>query len=144
MKSAVVRLLLFFAVSSLTLTTLSGCVSLSAYQEDVAKLSTALQNEKAARAEAERKADYRVQERGKSLTEMTNKYIELQKNYEQVQLKVLRLKGDFEKLIHDVDELKLVVHTNVKGSPGSEMMIKLLDMENRLNILLDKEQAESH
>ncbi len=143
MRSAVVRLLLVFAVSSLSLTALSGCVSLSAYEEDVAKLSVALQNEKAARAEAERKADNRVQERGRSLNEMTTKYIELQKNYEQVQIKVLRLKGDFEKLLHDVDELKLVVHTNVKGSPGSELLIKLLDMENRLNILLDKEKTEN-
>lgn len=143
MRSAIVRVLLVIAVSSLSLTALSGCVSLSAYEEDVAKLSAALQSEKAARAEAERKSDYRGQERGKSLNEMTNKYIELQKSYEQVQVKVLRLKGDFERLLHDVDELKLVVHTNVKGSAGSELMIKLLDMENRLNILLDKEKAES-
>lgn len=141
MRSAIVRLSLVIAVSFLSLTALSGCVSLSAYEEDVAKLTIALQNEKAARAEAERKADYRVQERGKSLNEMTNKYIEIQKNYEQVQIKVLRLKGDFEKLLHDVDELKLVVHTNVKGSVGSELMIKLIDMENRLNILLEKEKA---
>lgn len=143
MRSAIVRLSLVIAASSLSLTALSGCVSLSAYEEDVAKLTIALQNEKAARAEAERKADYRVQERGKSLNEMTNKYIEIQKNYEQVQIKVLRLKGDFEKLLHDVDELKLVVHTNVKGSVGSELMIKLIDMENRLNILLEKEKAEN-
>lgn len=143
MRSAIVRLLLVIAVSSLSLTALSGCVSLSAYEEDVAKLTIALQNEKAARVEAERKSDYRGQERGKSLSEMTNKYIELQKSYELVQIKVLRLKGDFEKLLHDVDELKLVVHTNVKGSAGSELMIKLLDMENRLNILLDREKDEN-
>lgn len=143
MKSAAVRLFMVLAVSSLSLATLSGCVSLSAYEEDVAKLTTALQNEKAARAEAERKTDSRVQERGKSLNDMTNKYIELQKKYEQVQVKVLRLRSDFEKLLHDVDELKLVVHTNVKGSVGSEIMIKLLDMENRLNTLMDKETAEN-
>lgn len=143
MKRAGVRMLLAFTVSTLTITALSGCISRSAYEENINRLAVALQNERAARAVAERQADLKIQDRGKTLNEMTNKYIELQKSYEQVQIKVIRFKGDFEKLLHDVDELKLVVHTNVKGSPGSEMMIKLLDMEHRLNLLLDKQINEN-
>lgn len=143
MKSAGIRLFLVLAVTSLTLTALPGCISRSAYDENINRLAIALQEEKAARAAAERQLDHKIQERGKTLGEMTNKYIELQRNYEQVQVKVVRFRGDLEKLLHDVDELKLVVHTNVKGSPGSEMMIKLLDMERRLNLLLDRNKAES-
>ncbi len=142
MKSAGIRIFLVFAAASLTLTTLPGCISRSAYEENINRLATALQEEKAARAAAERQLDHKIQERGKTLGEMTNKYIELQRNYEQVQIKAVRFKGDLEKLLHDVDELKLVVHTNVRGSHGSEMMIKLLDMEHRLNLLLDKNKPE--
>lgn len=120
--------------------TLQGCVSRAQYDQDVGRLAVALHNEKADKASNIAYLEGKVHERGKTLSELTSRYIAVQKENEQAQTKLNGLKGDLEKLLHDVEELKLVLFTNVKGQEANEMMIKLIDMRHRLKLLLEKEK----
>lgn len=134
------RFIMMAAALSVLGATLSGCVPRSRYDEDIARLAIALQNEKIEKANALNQMEGRVQERGKTLSDLTARYMALEEENRKNELKLSGLKGDLEKLLSDIKELKLVLFTNTKGSEGKEMMIKLIDMENRLNRLIEVEK----
>lgn len=119
---------------------LSGCVARSRYDEDIARLAIALQNEKIAKADELSQLEGRVQERGKTLSDLTARYMALEEENRKNTIKLSGLKDDLGKLLSDVKELKLVLFTNTKGSEGKEMMIKLIEMEHRLNRLIEVEK----
>lgn len=117
----------------------AGCISRSAYEGDMQTLYTQLQNERVANAAKIKALEIRLQERAKSLAELTNRYMTLEKDKEQAQIKINNLKGDFESLLRDMAELRLVIDSNIKGSGAAEMKLKLADMQNRIINLLGKQ-----
>lgn len=119
---------------------LPGCVSRTTYDRDVGTLLTKIQKLKSDHALEVRALESKIHERGRSLNELTTRYMSLQEDNVQAQIKLGSLRGDLETLSKDVAELKLVIFTNVKGSEANEMMIKLIDMQNRIQILLEKEK----
>lgn len=116
---------------------LSGCVSRGAYDADIARLASKLQQERADHAATVKALEIKLKERAKSLSELTDRYMLLQHEREQYQLP--GLKKDLEILLKDLDELKLVVTSNLKGSEGREMVMKINDMHKRISTILDRE-----
>ncbi|MBI5643213.1 MAG: hypothetical protein HY954_07035 [Deltaproteobacteria bacterium] len=120
---------------------MQGCVSRSAYEENMQVMSERLRAEKTANASAVKSLETRVQERGKTLSELTARYMQLKEDKDSAQAKLDRLQNDFEALLKDMAELKLVIFTNVKGSASNEMMMKINNMQNRVQKLINKEPA---
>ncbi|MBI5588291.1 MAG: hypothetical protein HY889_08000 [Deltaproteobacteria bacterium] len=116
---------------------LSGCVSRGAYDADIARLAVKLQQERADHADTVRALEIKLKERARSLSELTDRYMLLQHEREQYQLP--GLKKDMEILLKDLDELKLVVTSNLKGSEGREMVMKINDMHKRISTILDRD-----
>ncbi len=117
---------------------LPGCVSRSAYDQNMSAVLRKLQVERAEKNEAVQKLEQKVQDRGKSLNELTARYMDLQKEHEKSQVRLNRFKSDLEVLLRDMAELKMVIFTNVKGTQANEMMIKLMEMQNRVQLILGK------
>lgn len=116
---------------------LSGCVSRSAYEADISKLAAKLQQERADNAATVRILEEKIKERGRSLTELTERYILLQRERAQFQLPGLKM--DMEALLKNLDELSLVISTNLKGSEGREMLMMIGDMQKRIESVIDRE-----
>ncbi|MDP2690373.1 MAG: hypothetical protein Q8P48_09735 [Deltaproteobacteria bacterium] len=131
------------SVVALSLAVSSGCVSRSAYIEDVSRLAAHLQAEKEAHAVTVRLYEAKLRDKSDNLTSITERYIALQKSNGEAQKKLNSLKGDLETLLRDMAELKMVIFHNVKGSEGTEMMIKLMEMQHRVKDLLLKETVEN-
>lgn len=119
-----------------------GCVSRSAYQAEMYRMTEKLKEEKRDHAFDVKSLETKLSDKNKSLSELTNRYMEIEKQNQEFRKKLGYLRGDIEALLKDIAELKLVVFTNVKGSEGNEMMIKLIDMQQRLQGLLLKEKLE--
>lgn len=116
---------------------LSGCVSRSGYEADISRLTLKLQQERADHAFTVKTLEEKVKDRGRSLTELTERYITLQRERAQFQLPGLR--RDMEILLKNLDELSLVVSSNLKGSEGREMQMMINDMRGRITSVLDRE-----
>lgn len=119
---------------------LSGCVSKATYDQDISTLLIKLQRERADNAQNVKALEIKLQERGKSLSEITNRLIMLQKEREQSYGKISHFRADIEAIQRDLAELKLVIFTNVKGSEGNEMIIKIIDMQHRIQTILGAEK----
>ncbi len=117
---------------------LPGCVSRSAYERNMTAVMRTMETERREKNEAIAKLELKVQDRGRSLNELTAKYMDLQKEHEKSQIRFHRLKTDLDALLRDMAELKMVVFANVKGTQANEMMIKLMEMQNRIQLMLGK------
>lgn len=116
----------------------SGCVSRSAYNDNVNALMQKMQRERAESQSNARTLEIKVQERGKTLSELTQRYIELKSQHDYSQAKLGRLQSDLEGLKRDMAEMKLVIFTNFKGSEANEMMLKLNAMQKTVQEILRK------
>lgn len=129
----------FMLAAALLVTLFSqGCVSRGAYNENVNALLAKLERERAQNASTERALEIKVQERGKTLSELTNRYIELKAQQDYSQAKLARLQSDLEGLLSSMAEMKLVIFTNFKGSEANEMMLKLNSMQKTVQEILKK------
>ncbi len=125
---------------------LSGCVSKSTYDRDVAALLNQLAKEKGATASSINAMEIRVQHKASSLTRLTEKYMELEKNHMRTMERLSSFRGDLDNLRNDIAELKLVVSTNIdklRSTMANELLIKIIDMEYRVHELLKKESETS-
>ncbi|MFQ5737221.1 MAG: hypothetical protein ACE5GY_10250 [Thermodesulfobacteriota bacterium] len=118
-----------------------GCISRNAYNKNISRLASQLQNERAARAKDAENYEKKLREKSVTLTELTNRYITLQKESSAAHRKLGSLKGDLDTLLRDIAELKAVIFQNVKGSVRNEMMIKLMEMQYRVKSLLKNKAA---
>lgn len=118
---------------------LSGCVPKSLYDRDITLLRIKMMEQKAQSDAAIRSMEAKLQERSKTLGDITGRYIELEKEKNRSQTRLNSLKGDMESLLKDIAELKLVILANIKGTTANEMLIKLLDMEQKVRVLLGNE-----
>lgn len=116
----------------------SGCVSRSAYDENINLLLQKMKNERAESQSTARALEIKVQERGKTLSELTSRYINLKAQQDYNQAKLGRLQKDLEGLLRDMSEMKLVIFTNFKGSEATEMMLKLNSMQKTVQEILKK------
>lgn len=129
----------------LTLSTallLSGCVSKSTYDRDVAALLNKLAKEQGTTASSINAMETRMKNKASSLTRLTEKYIEIEKAYMRTMERLSSFRGDLENLRKDIAELKLVVSTNIdklRSTMANELLIKIIDMEYRVQELLKKE-----
>lgn len=119
----------------------SGCVSRSAYNDSVNLLMQKMQKERTDSQSAQRALEIKVQERGKTLSELTARYIDLKAQHDYSQAKLGRLQNDLEGLLRDMSEMKLVIFTNFKGSEANEMMLKLNSMQKTVQEILKKSTA---
>jgi hypothetical protein len=125
------------AVAFIASVLLSGCVSRSGYNADISRLTLKLQQERADHAYTVKTLEEKIRDRGRSLTELTERYMLLQRERAQFQLPGLR--KDMEILLKNLDELSLVVSANLKGSEGREMQMMINDMRGRITGVLDRE-----
>ena len=115
-----------------------GCVSRGSYNENMAVLLHKMTAERAENAAAQRSLEIKVQERGKTLSELTTRYIDLKAQQDYSQAKLARLQSDLEGLLSSMSEMKLVIFTNFKGSEANEMMLKLNSMQKTVQEILKK------
>jgi len=132
------RLTYMAALALTAVALLSGCVSKKVYERDTRRLIEALRNERAAHAEAVKKKDYRISEQASALKKITERYAGLQERSRRSESAFHALRGDLEALLHDTEELRLVVRTNMDGSVGREMEIKLEKMRRNITRLLNR------
>lgn len=139
MTCLTLRKKIIVAASILALPLLAGgCVSRGAYDENISLLMQKMNRERAENTATERALEIKVQERGKTLSELTNRYIELKAQQDYSQAKLGRLQSDLEGLLRDMSEMKLVIFTNFKGSEANEMMLKLNSMQKTVQEILKK------
>jgi len=115
-----------------------GCVSRGAYNENMAVLLHTMTAERSENAAAQRSLEIKVQERGKTLSELTTRYIDLKAQQDYSQAKLAKLQSDLEGLLSSMSEMKLVIFTNFKGSEANEMMLKLNSMQKTVQDILKK------
>jgi len=139
-KTSILLLICTRALPALLIaaTLLSGCVSRSAYDADIARVAAKLRQERADNAETVRVLEEKIKERGRSLSELTNRYMVLQ--HERAQFQLSGLKKDMEILLSNLEELSLVVSANLKGSEASEMQMIIGDMTKRVQSVLERER----
>lgn len=131
------KIVIFIALLSIPVIA-AGCVSKGAYNENVALLLKKIEAERAERSSAMRALEIKIQERGKTLSELTTRYIELKAQQDYSQAKLARLQGDLEGLLSSMSEMKLVIFTNFKGSEANELMLKLNSMQKTVQEILKK------
>lgn len=131
------KTILFIGLLALPVLT-QGCVSRGAYNENMAVLLHTMTAERAENAAAQRSLEIKVQERGKTLSELTTRYIDLKAQQDYSQAKLARLQSDLEGLLSSMSEMKLVIFTNFKGSEANEMMLKLNSMQKTVQEILKK------
>src|SRR4030067_806153 len=130
---------IIFAAGLLALPILAqGCISRGAYDENMSLLMQKMHRERVENAATERALEIKVQERGKTLSELTTRYIDLKAQQDYSQAKLGRLQSDLEGLLSDMSEMKLVIFTNFKGSEANEMMLKLNSMQKTVQEILKK------
>jgi len=120
-----------------------GCgVSRRTYDTNMAMVIDELNQEKTARNTATHSLELKVRERGRSLSELTDRYMAVKEHNDFNQAKLGRLKGDLERLLRDFSELKLVIFANFKGAQANEMLLKLNEMQRTVQELLKKSAEE--
>ncbi|HBG45788.1 MAG TPA: hypothetical protein DDW94_02255 [Deltaproteobacteria bacterium] len=125
-------------IAILTLPILSGCVSRRACEENISYLVDKLNREKASGNEEIGLLEVKVKERGRAIGDITGRYIKLMDQHDISEAKLGRLTSDLQALQRDMTELKLVIFSNFKGSQANEMMLKLNEMQRRVQEILRK------
>jgi septal ring factor EnvC (AmiA/AmiB activator) len=123
---------------------LSGCVSKSTYDRDVAALLNQLAKERGTKASSINAMETQVKTKAGSLTRLTDKYMQLEREHMLTKERLSSFRDDLENLRKDVAELKLVVSTNIdklRSTMANELLIKIIDMEYRVEELLRIESA---
>lgn len=116
-----------------------GCgISRRDYETNMTMVLDELNQERSARHSATRALEVKVHERGRTLSEITDRYITLKEQHDFSQAKLGRLNGDLEGLLRDFSELKLVIFANFKGAQANEMLLKLNAMQRTVQELLKK------
>lgn len=139
MACLTLRKKIIFAAGLLAFPLISqGCVSRGAYDENISLLMQKMNRERAENAATERALEIKAQERGRTLSELTNRYIDIKAQQDYSQAKLGRLQNDLEGLLRDMSEMKLVIFTNFKGSEANEMMLKLNSMQKTVQEILKK------
>ncbi|MCC6502718.1 MAG: hypothetical protein IT362_06255 [Deltaproteobacteria bacterium] len=115
-----------------------GCVSRGSYNENVNLLMQKMNAERADNASTVRALEIKIQERGKTLSELTTRYIDIKAQQDYSQAKLARLQTDLEGLLSSMSEMKLVIFTNFKGSEANELMLKLNSMQKTVQEILKK------
>lgn len=116
----------------------SGCVSRSTYEDNVNQLMQKMHRERAEGNADRRALEIKVQERGRTLSELTTRYMDLKAQQDYSQAKLGRLQNDLEGLLRDMSEMKLVIFTNFKGTQANELMLKLNSMQKTVQEILRK------
>lgn len=120
-----------------------GCgVSRRTYDTNMAMVIDELNQERTARNTANHALELKVNERGRTLSELTGRYMSLKEQNDFNQAKLGRLKGDLDRLLRDFSELKLVIFANFKGAQANEMLLKLNEMQRTVQELLKKSAEE--
>jgi hypothetical protein len=114
---------------------LNGCVSLSDYDRDMARLQKQIRDERASHEAYVRTLELKLKDRAKVLDELTARYGALQQ--EKLSQGNLRFsKDDLDVILKKIKELKVEVRDNVSGPKGVEMTETLKEMERKVNILM--------
>jgi len=124
----------------------AGCVSKSTYDRDVARLTRQLQAERGETGSTMTSLEARLADKSATLTRLTESYIQLQAESKRGSERLNRFRADLEELQRDISEVKLVVGKNVEKFPSTtanEILIKLIDMEYRVQVLIKKEAEEA-
>ncbi|MBZ0220735.1 MAG: hypothetical protein K8I01_09925 [Candidatus Methylomirabilis sp.] len=127
---------MFLLIASAAL--LAGCVSKSAYEGRVAILLEQLHRERMEKNAEIQLLETKVRERGRTLSGLTEMYMKIKEQNDSAQGKLGRLEGDLESLQRDLSELKLVIYSNLKGAHANEMILKLNEMQRRVQGILEK------
>lgn len=121
---------------------LSGCVSKRTYDRDVTALLNKLEMGEGISATSMRSLKTTVHSKSISLSKLTNKYTLLEKDYVRASERLNSFGKDLQTLKKDIAELKLVISINIdklQSTVANEMLIKIIDMEYRIDELLEKE-----
>ncbi len=125
-----------------TALSLSGCVSKRTYDRDVAALLNKLAKAQGTTASSINAMKMKMKNKASSLTRLTEKYMELEQEHMRTKERLSSFRDDLENLRKDIAELKLVVSTNIdklRSTMANELLIKIIDMEYRVQELLKKE-----
>lgn len=121
---------------------LSGCVSKRTYDRDVTALLNKLEMGEDISAVSRQSLQTKVHSKSISLNKLTNKYTLLEKDYIRTSERLNSFGNDLQNLKKDIAELKLVISINIdklQSTVANEMLIKIIDMEYRVDELLEKE-----
>jgi len=114
---------------------LNGCVSLSDYDRDMARMQKQLKDERAAHEAYVKSLQLKLKDRAKILDELTARYGALQQ--EKLSQGNLRFsKDDLDVILKKIKELKVDVRDNISGPKAVEMTETLKEMERKVNILM--------
>ncbi len=114
---------------------LNGCVSLSDYDRDMARMRKQIADERAIHEARVRSLELKLKDRAKILDELTARYGALQQ--EKLSQGNLRFsRDDFDAILKKIKELKVEVRANVSGPKAVEMTEALKEMERKVNILM--------
>lgn len=116
----------------------TGCVSKSAHEGRVAILLEQLHRERMEKNAEIQLLETKVRERGRTLSGLTEMYMKIKDQNDTAQTKLGGLDGDLNALQNDLAELKLIVYSNLKGSQANEMILKLNEMQRRIQAILEK------
>jgi hypothetical protein len=124
---------------------LPGCISRSTYNRDMSKLLNKIKLDKQESEGIYDKLEAQNVDRSITLNKLTTRYIQLQKNHSRLQSRFNHFDKDLNAFSHDIAELKLVISKNmdkIRSSMANEMLIKIIDMEFRIEELRKKEAEE--
>ncbi len=124
---------------------LPGCISRSTYNRDMSKLLNKIDLDKQESEGIYDKLEAANDDRSFTLNKLTTRYMQLQKSHARLQKKFNNFDKDLNTFSHDIAELKLVITKNmdkIRSSMANEMLIKIIDMEFRIEELRKKETEE--
>ncbi len=123
----------------------SGCISRSTYNRDMAKLLNKIAVGQQEYEKMANNLEAGGRDRAETLNKLTLRYMKLQKNHSKLLRRYNNFDNDLNEFAHDLSELKLVVNKNIDkiiSSMANEMLIKIIDMEFRVNELRKKDAEE--
>lgn len=120
----------------------AGCVSKYSYDRDIGRLTSQLETEREQSMYRTTALENTSEAKAQSLAELTNRYIDLQKKNQDAQRRINNIKGDMNSLLSDIDELKLIISSNLKGPEAYELLFKLDDMEKRVRGVIAKDAEQ--
>ncbi len=121
---------------------LSGCVSKRTYDRDVTALLNKLEKGQGNSVDSMQSMQVKMHSKTVSLKRLTNRYSLLEKDYVRASERLNSFGSDLQDLKKDIAELKFVISINIdklKSTVANEMLIKIIDMEYRIDELLKKE-----
>lgn len=124
----------------------SGCVRLSEYERDVGDLARQLQQERAINASNVKDLELKLKDKSRSVNELAQRYIALEETAGELRAWRAGFAAELSALSADVAELKLIVSKNastMKGPAPLALFSTIVDIENRLNALIKKREADA-